>query len=202
MRGFKRYMLGVIVLSGLWAGCASTKVTRVQVEKPIDLSGQWNDYDGRLVSQEVIKNCLEAPWLTNFMKEKGRNPVVIVGHVENRSHEHINTRVFTTHLEKELINSGKVIFVASPEERVEIRQEREDQHQGYTDRVTMAEIGKERGADYMLIGSVNSVKDEVKGKYAILYQVNFELIHLTTNEKSWIGQKEIKKMVENAKFSL
>ncbi len=99
-----------------------------------------------------------------------------------------------------MLNSGKVVFVASPEERESIREERDDMQQGYTDPDSMIAIGKERGADLMLLGSLNSVKDEVRNKFVMFYQVNLELIDLTTNEKVWIGQKEIKKSVKKGKF--
>lgn len=196
-------MAGLIFITAVFflGGCV-TKVERVEVDKKIDLSGEWNDYDASLVSEEMIKDCLQNVWLTDFLKAYGRNPAVIVGHITNRSDEHINSYVFTKDLEKALMNSGKVIFVASSEEREPVRAEREDQQRGYTDPATIKEIGKERGADFMLIGSMNSIKDEVKGKYAVLYQVDLELINITTNDKAWIGQKEIKKLVTKPAFSL
>ena len=200
-------MNGKMILSSMFLavvliGCASTKVSRVEVNRPIDLSGGWNDYDAQLVSQEMITDCLDKPWLTTHMKEKQKNPVVIVGHIENRSDEHINTQVFTKELERSLLNSGKVNFVASPQERDQVREEREDQQRGNTSPESLKKMGRELGADFMLIGSLNSVKDEVKGKMASFYQANLELINLETNEKVWIGQKEIKKMIEQKRFSL
>jgi len=183
-------------------GCTSTKVTRVNVNKRIDLTGEWNDYDASLVSQEMIRDSLEHPWLMNFVKVNGREPFVIVGHVANHSYEHINTQVFIKYLERALINSGKIILVASAEEREQIRQERQQQQGGMTEMESMAAVGKERGADFMLIGSVNSVKDEERRKAVFFYQVNLELIDLSTNVKVWIGQKEIKKFIERSKFSL
>jgi hypothetical protein len=194
-------MLIIVVLSFSIAGCA-TKVKRVNVGDKVDLSGLWNDYDAQLVSKETIQDCLKAPWVETFQREKGKAPVVIVGSVANRSHEHINAQVFTKSLERELLNSGKVKFVASSDERKQMRDERQDQDQGFTDPATMAAKAKETGADYMLIGSINTVKDEAKNQYAILYQVNLELIDLATNQKVWIGQKEIKKVVKNPKVSL
>ena len=53
----------------------------------------------------------------------------------------------------------------------------------------------------MLIGSLNSVKDEVKGKSVAYYQANLELVDLETNEKVWIGRKEIKKFIKIKKYS-
>ena len=197
----KDYLLiiGIFIMVGI--GC-TTKVTRVDVGKKIDLSGSWNDYDAQLVAEEMVKDCMTNPWLNNFSAAKNRNPLVIVDYVSNRSYEHINSQVFTKFLERELLNSGKVTFVASPTERDQIRDERQDQQEGNTLPETIKAIGKERGADFMMIGSINSVKDEVKGKYAVLYQVNLELVDLGSNEKVWIGQKQLKKLVEKSKFSL
>ncbi len=129
--------------------------------------------------------------------------MVIVGDIKNRTDEHINVDVFMKDLEQALVNSSKVRFVASRDERQGIRQERFDQNQeGLTDPETIKQIGKETGADFMLIGSVNSVKDETSGRYVILYQVNTELVDLLTNEKVWIGQNHLKKVVTKSKYSL
>lgn len=190
-----------VLISVFLAGCA-TKVTRVSVDEMIDLSGQWNDYDAMQTAQAMVDDALKARWLQDMAAKKGRNPVVIVGHVSNRSHEHINTGVITKYLERELLDSGKVIFVASSIERDQLRTEREDQQKGFTDPNTIAVIGREKGADVMLIGSINSVQDAIKGKYVILYQVNLEIIDLTDNTKLWIGQKSIKKKVENSKLKI
>jgi len=199
MNSRSMFIVTLMVSTLFLSGCA-TKVKRVSVDKKIDLSGYWNDYDAKLVSEEMIEDCLGRPWLEKFVEKQDRDPVVIVGHVANRSHEHINTQVFTKHLERELLNSGQVVFVASPDERDFIREERDDMQQGYTDPETIKAIGRERGADYMILGSLNSVKDEVRNKFVMYYQANLELIDLTTNEKVWIGQKQIKKSVKKGKF--
>jgi len=193
-------LIGVIFL--IFSGCASTKVTRVSEKTKIDLSGGWNDYDAMLVSEEMIADSLKRPWLGNFDDNNKRMPVVIVGNVRNKTQEHIDAEVFIKYLERELINSGKVIFVASSQERQGLREERDDQQRGFTAEESMAKLGREKGADFMLLGSIHSIKDEKKGKYVVSYQVNLELINLTSNEKVWIGQKQIKKKVEQKRFSL
>ncbi len=195
-------LIGVMTFFIL-AGCSSTKVKRVDVEELIDLSGRWNDTDSRLVAKEMIHDCLIRPWVDDFRDRNKRLPVVIVGLVTNQSHEHISAETFIKDLEKSLINSRKVKFVASKEERGGVREERLAQKQeGFTNPKTIKAIGKETGADYMLIGSINSIKDEVKGRYVILYQVNLELIDMGNNEKAWLGQKHIKKVVQRSKYSL
>ena len=111
----------------LISGCATTKVERIEADKVVDLSGEWNDTDSRLVSEEMIADVLGRSWLTKFTRNSSRQPVVIVGEIRNLSHEHINVNTFVGDMERELINSGKVEFVASSTERGEIREERKDQ---------------------------------------------------------------------------
>ena len=196
------YIAVVISCSLLVAGCASTSVKRLDDDQVVDLSGRWNDTDARLVSEEMIDDCLRRSWYGDFMSKKSGKPVVIVGLVKNKSHDHIDSEVFTKDLERSLINSGKIKFVANSEERVEVRDERDAQQQGYTRADTIKKIGQETGADYILIGSIHSIKDEIKARYVILYQVNLELIDIENNEKVWIGQKSIRKVVKRSKFSL
>ncbi|MCA9405282.1 MAG: penicillin-binding protein activator LpoB [Candidatus Omnitrophica bacterium] len=202
MKSYSNIILSCVFAVFILSGCASTKVERVDTDRQVDLSGEWNDFDAQKVSDEMIADCLDGPWLHEFVKENGDNPVVIIGRVKNQSSEHINTQVFIKQLERALLNSGKVSFVASPDERDELREEREDQQRGFTDPETVAEIGRETGANYMLIGSLNSVKDALKNKYVVLYQVNLELVDLTTNKKVWIGQEELKKVVTKSRLSL
>jgi len=180
-------------------GCATTKVSRINVSEQIDLSGEWNDTDSQLVSAEMIKDALSRPWIDEFISKTGQKPRVIVGTVKNRSHEHINTQTFVKDLERELINSGRVVFVASKEERQEIREEKLDQMTNAS-LATRKQLGEEWGADFILQGQINTILDELENKQLKYYQVELELVNILTNEKVWIGQKKIKKLVQRPKI--
>lgn len=181
------------------AGCGATVVGRVKPDETIDLSGKWNDTDSRLVSEEMINDALNRPWLGNFKRNnKGKMPVVIVGKIQNRSHEHINVQTFVKDLERALINSGEVEFVADKGEREEIREERKDQAVHASEDTAKA-MAEETGADYMLKGSINTIRDKVEGKEVMFYQVNLELMHMETHKKAWIGEKKIKKFIRRAR---
>lgn len=197
----KQFIILLLGTTLLMAGCGP-KVIREDVGKPIDISGRWNDTDARMVADEMINACLTSAWINEFNKATGHTPTVIVGTITNNTYEHINSGVFIAELQKALINSGKVNFVANREERGEIRDERADQQSGNTEPSTISEKGHEVGADFMLKGSINAVEDAIHGKYVMFYQVNLELIDLKTNQKRWIGQKEIKKLVERADLSV
>ncbi len=184
------------VLALMTIGCGSgTRVTRVDAGVVTDLSGRWNDTDSRLVAEAMVKEALASPWLENYTSAKGRQPVVVVGTILNRSHDHINVETFVADLSRELTNSQKVIFVASKGEREEIREERREQAIHALEDTQKAP-GKEIGADYILKGSVSSIPDESDGVRAMFYQVDLEMIDLENNVKSWFGQKKIKKVIE------
>ena len=191
-----RIYWAVILASLLVTGC-STKVTRMDVNEAVDLSGEWNDTDSRLVAEEMIPDALSHPWTSNFAGETGRAPTVIVGTIRNLSHEHINVNTFVADLERALINSGRVEFVASSDERGEIRAERTDQDLNASEE-TRNEAGQEAGADFMLKGQINTIVDAQDDEQVRYYQVDLTMISLANNKKVWLGQKKIKKLVENA----
>jgi len=201
MKKYFSFLL-VLLLAGISSGCSSTAVERIKVEKSVDLSGLWNDTDSRTIAADMIKDVMASPWVTDFRASRNRAPVVIVGFIKNQTQEHINTEVFTKNLESSFIRSGQVKVVASRDERLPVRDERNDQHQGFTDPETIKRIGKETGADFILTGSVNAVKDEYEGRYVIFYQANLELIDIESNQKVWLGQSSLKKIVKRSKYSL
>ncbi len=179
----------------LSAGC-QRRVTRVDTDRAIDLSGRWNDTDSRLVAEEMINDALTRPWLDRFEQANGRAPVIIVGIVRNRSHEHIDAETFIRNMEREFVNSGMVRLVQGAEFREQIREERADQH-AFASSETIAQWYQETGADFILTGTMNSIVDQYRRDKVIFYQVNLDLSHMTTNEKVWIGEKQIRKTVRN-----
>jgi uncharacterized protein (TIGR02722 family) len=175
-------------------GC-KTKVERVGVEEQIDLSGRWNDTDSQLVSQEMVADIASRPWIEEYTSKNGKKPVVVVGTVRNKSSEHIETETFTKDLERELINNGRVTFVANSVERGELRQERKEQ-QTWSTEETQKRLAAETGADFMLQGSIKTIIDQ-EGKESVkFYQVDLEMVNLESNEKVWMGSKKIKKYVK------
>ena len=183
------------------AGCGGTQVRRMDVNEVKDVSGRWNDTDARLVAEEMIQDSMSRPWLSTAQSRKGGPPAVVVQTVRNNSMEHINTDVFVEELQRALINSGKVQFVASEAERAAIRSERADQDVNASDETRKGQ-GEELGADYGLSGTISSVQDKEGGEAVVLYQVNLKLVDVRTNQIVWNGQKKIKKSISRAAATL
>ncbi|HTQ74352.1 MAG TPA: penicillin-binding protein activator LpoB [Burkholderiales bacterium] len=200
MRGHRWLRVGFALLALATVSACSTKVERLDESQAVDLSGAWNDTDSRLVSQEMIQDSLSRAWLQEFRGRAGQSrPAVIVGEVRNMSHEHINTQTFTLEMERALINSGKVDFVANKSERQGIRDERKDQDLNAREDTRNA-MGRELGADFMLSGTINTIVDPNGDTQVRFYQVNMTLISLADNRKVWVGQKDIRKLVTRSKL--
>lgn len=191
------HILQVLVVALLIQACASKRqVTRVDPNTQMDLSGRWNDTDSKQVADEMISDALSRPWLVNFNQNNSERPVVIIGEVLNRSHEHIEASTFIKDIERAFINSGKVRVVENDYFRDKLREEVDNQQVNATEE-TRKEIAQELGADLMMFGSISSTVDSYQKEKIVSYKVNMELVELQSTEKVWIGDKEIKKYIKN-----
>jgi uncharacterized protein (TIGR02722 family) len=192
----------IMMVALLAVGCGGgKKVTRLDTDTVTDLSGQWNDTDARLVAEEMVSDVLTRPWLTNFVEANGHKPVVTVGTIRNMTSEHINTETFTSDFERELINAGTVRFVASHDQRAELREERQEQ-QEFASPETMKRFREEIGADFALMGAIKTIVDQEGGKRVVFYQTDLELINVETMEKVWVGTKKIKKGIAQGDWKM
>ncbi len=193
----KRTFYSLIMASSIliFSSCAH-KVSRVDPNEQIDLSGRWNNTDSRLVSEEMTSRIINANWRLNHQQKEGKKPVVVIGTIYNKSHEHIEAETFTKEVEREFLKSEMVGLVQGGKKREELRAEKADQ-QTNASQSTMKKFGLENGADYILTGSINSIVDSQKRKKEVYYQVDLELTNIETNEVVWIGDKKIAKFVKN-----
>lgn len=190
-------MTGLLMLAGCGGG--GKTVYRTDVGDQIDLSGNWNDVDSQMVSEALMTQITASPWVEDFRAEKGNKPVLIIGTVRNKTPEHIAVKTFIGDLERSFINSSRVKVVASAEERDQVRAERADQ-QEFASQETMKQWGREKGADFMLIGEINTQFDREESDEVKYYQVDCYLVDLEDNTKVWAGVEKIKKFVTRGKY--
>jgi uncharacterized protein (TIGR02722 family) len=177
--------------------CATRQVTRINSDSAPDISGKWNVTDSKLVAEEMTKSVTGSKWLPNHLEAKaGKKPTIIVGLVQNKSHEHIDAETFVKDVEQSFLQNGTIRLVQGGKKREELRGEKADQ-QDNASVSTMKKFGLENGADYILQGSINSIVDAHKKNKVVYYQVNLELTDIQTNEVVWIGDKKITKAVKN-----
>ena len=188
--------------------CSSNpRVTRVDSDAQIDLSGRWNDTDVRIVTRSLIDDCLNSPRVNEFIRQYsaqngGRRPTVVVGSFRNRSSEHIDTSIIARNMEISIVNSGMLEFVAGGTTRDELRAERQDQ-QSNASEDTAAALANETGATFMLTGSVNTIVDRAGNTTVRTYFVTAELTNIETNQRLWMGENsEVRKVIQQPRNRL
>lgn len=188
---------GIVCLVALVvAGGCSPKVTLVDNNQNIYLSGRWNSTDSRQTGVQIADQVLSERWLVNYQEQHmQKKPVVICGTILNKSHEHIDAETFRQDIERAMINSGRVRVVQDAQKRQELRTERAEQQQ-YASETTQKNLANETGADFVLQGTINSIVDQNSKKKLVYYQINLTLTDLETSEVVWIGEKKITKMVQ------
>ncbi len=115
----------VVVAAVALIGCGGKTVNRVETDEQIDLSGNWNDIDSQNVAGDLVDQITDAAWVENHIEQHGTKPAIIVGSIRNKTVDHIPMKTLTADLERAFINSGRVVVVASPDEREQIHDERE-----------------------------------------------------------------------------
>ncbi len=188
-----------LISVSMTASCGGKKrrVTRTATNTQTDLSGKWNDTDARLTADSLIKACFAAGWLPVFKEDNGRKPAIRVRGVVNKTDEHIDAQIFIKSIEKAMVNSARVKVLAQEgAELGSLGAEQDRAASGALSDDTAPSIGNETGADFVVAVRMASILDQIEGTKAKFYKINFELISPTTGEKVWIGDHEIKKMIE------
>jgi uncharacterized protein (TIGR02722 family) len=186
----------IIIFIVLSVSCQPRTVTRINPDTQIDLSGRWNDSDSRLVADKMIHDLFDSERFKEYANANGKKPTIVVGLIKNKTSEHIDAANYIKKFEMAIYNSNVADLVESDEFRDKLRQERAEQ-QDFADPATMAQWGKEIGADLMLFGEMSSETDEYNNRRVVNYVTTLFLTDIETNKRVWYGQHEIKKMVKN-----
>ncbi len=193
----KRLLIAICVALIMSSCAPKREVQRIDASQTVDLSGRWNDTDSRLAADDLTQQVLNHSWINEYRaKNNGKRPILIVGLIHNKSHEHIDAQTFIKDIERAIIKDGSARLVQAGSKREALRAERAEQ-QDFASGETAKQWGLELGADYMLQGTITSIVDAYRKEKIIYYQINLELAHLETNEIVWIGEKKIKKYVNN-----
>lgn len=163
-----------------------------------DLSGYWNDQDARQVAESMITQALQDPWVSEFQQRNdGRRPVIkLKGVIKRTDDRNVNELYFTKQVERALLKSRRVrVVAAAVQEDINVR-ERDRQSQHASDETAKSQ-GEEVGADFTLQTFVNSQNETDGGGRSVrAYLVQMELLDVQTNEKVWIGEEPIRKVIE------
>ncbi|MCY4381423.1 MAG: penicillin-binding protein activator LpoB [Proteobacteria bacterium] len=183
--------LSVVILG---ASCTTFRGEYSDPDAVEIVDDKWNETDARVTAEKAVQKLLtKTAWYQNFLSQKQRKPVIVVGDMTNRTDEHIDTKALTEFVSDELINSGKVRFIDG-ESRAKILDEmRYQTESGEVKQSAARKRGQQIGADFLLVGAVSSSVHSQGKLKTVTYQTLMRLTSLETSEIIWSHKERIKK---------
>ena len=175
----------------IMSGCmASTKNLNPADEVHYDASYDFSDK--KQIVDRLVDPLLSA---SQFFPVQVK-PILIVYPVVNETSEHIDTSGITDEIRMKLLRSGKIRFI-NEHQRENIQMETSYQYQGFVDPAQRVEQGRQLGADYILSGTLRSIKKKqpkqwrLYKKERIYYSLDLTLTDLKTGEMVYADQAEL-----------
>ncbi len=184
----KKYLVLLLTLM-LAAGCV---LLRGPGHPDADARGRWDSSDARRAVRTLVGEMMSSDWLERFREGHDHPPALLLGELTNETREEIDTDALSSRLLGALRSSGDVTVAES--------NELPSGESGEGDRSyeRLMRIGREAGADYLLVGNLHALarRTENPERALVSYRLNLELIDITSNRKAYIGNWQIKKLVE------
>ena len=183
---------GIALLPGCAAFRASTQPVDVTQEQ--HFTERFDASDMRTITGKVVDQFLGS----KFMASQESPPVMMIAGVQNRTHDHIDTKNITDRIRQLIFETEAVRFV-NEARRADLLAE-----QGYqAAHVTpeqQAAIGQQLGAQYMISGSLTEMKSsspkQVRVSKQVIrdYKFTLEVTDLVTGEITWLAEEEFARL--------
>lgn len=183
------------------AACGGPKTGRVggdgevvyeDAEAEETVNTQWGSTDLQLTAESMTQSLLASPWITKTEAA----PKIRLREVKNYTDEHIDTKGITDKIRVKLLQSGAVRFLADENNLDDVMAER-----ALTETATVRGENKlMTDTDYIITGSVRSIRKRTKTVGDVFYQITLELVDPQSGEIRWADGKEIRKRTTKPKL--
>lgn len=184
-------VIGWLVM--LSAGCATTPTVQYGSADQVEtVTTEFGSTDLQMIAEKMVNSLLATPLL-----QSGKQPVLYVHKVQNRTDEHIDTTSITDKIKVTLLKSGRVRFSAVGEVNDEILRQLEYQtRSGAVDPGTAKNFGRQVGADYFLFGEIASIKKRSGRVEDVYFKITLNLVNISSGLIEWADEKEIRKQAK------
>ncbi|MBH46794.1 MAG: hypothetical protein CME71_01345 [Halobacteriovorax sp.] len=192
-------LLFILALLLNLTACGSFKAKRVDSaesdEKAMEITDKWVQGDTERVVQDVLKDISTHKGYKRWLRDLGREPRVFISEVQNLTSEaYFPINDINDEFLNEISASGDFVLVDA-EARDKILKEITYQNDGMVDPKTAKSIGKQTGADLLILGNVYMEPQTRDGKTIKQYSIN---IRMTDIEK---GIEVLRTRTKLSKFS-
>ncbi len=182
----KKLCLFVLLALSL-VGCSSFKAQRVDRtegdEKALSITDKWVQRDTEDAVKDLIKQMERHPSFQEVLKNSKKKLKIFIAEVQNETSEpYFPIRDINDELLNEFSYSGKFTLVDA-EARGKLLKEIQYQNDGMVDPAQAKSIGKQFGADVLVLGSVRMQPESRDGKTIKQYSVNLRMTNLETSEE-------------------
>ncbi len=151
-------------------------------------SDKFVEADLQMIAEKLTGSLLSQDDILNSGK-----PTVLMSLMVNDTDEHIDMKSLSDKIRTLLFKSKKMKFI-NETLRPTVKEEIEYEEGDFVDPQTAKRRGHQVGADYLVSGSISSIKQPVGRQEVVYYKVTLELTDLSTNIIAWTDEIEIKKL--------
>jgi len=182
------------------SGCGPKAFTQGKYVDPTKinlLSDKFNENDMQLIVKKLV-NSLIQDGAVGTLKEK---PILAISRVANRTSEHIDLKLLTDKLRKELIASRRFRFI-DIEARANLQKEYDyNKASGNVDQTTV-NAPQQIAVRFLISGDIGSYVQQVGDDKLVYYKLTLNLTDTKTNEILWSDDKEVRKSFEKQSLGL
>lgn len=185
---FKFTRLALLCLAlAVTAACGGTTVQYGDAEDVETVNANWGSTDLQATAQKMTQSLLDSDWIRLAQAK----PKIRLREVKNLTNEHIDTKAITDTIRVDLMQSGRVRFLADDGNLDQVFAERD-----FTESATRRGENKLlTDTDYIISGSVRSITKSSANKKQRdnYYLIIMEMIDPQSGELVWSGKNEIRK---------
>jgi uncharacterized protein (TIGR02722 family) len=183
----------LIVALPLVFGCATGKSTYVDPSTIDEKGAQFGDTDLKLMSEEMVSDLMQSPFLEKVDKP---TTISIVG-IENKTSEYIDTDDIADKIMVALIKYGSGTFEFVDRAMIEeTMKEFELGSSGVVSTAEATQLGKAAGVNFLMTGSLSSITKVDRKEDQRFYRLSLRLVDVERNTISWVHEKEIRKVAK------
>ncbi|MDR0934495.1 MAG: penicillin-binding protein activator LpoB [Burkholderiaceae bacterium] len=194
-------IFGCAAAALLLAACSGPQVGRVSGEGEVvyedaqaveTVTTKWGSTDLQSTAESMAQSLLASKWIA----QASAPPRVRLRDVRNYTDEHIDTKGITDKIRIKLLNSGQVRFLTDKGNMDDVFEERDLNELATKRRENKLMLD----ADYIVTGSVRSIRKRTKNVGDVYYQITLELTDPQSGEVKWADEKEIRKRTTKPKI--
>jgi uncharacterized protein (TIGR02722 family) len=203
MKKLRHYSSGFVCIAviAVLSGCSGPQVGRVSGDGSVvyedaqaveTVTSRWGSTDLQATAESMTQSLLASKWVAQAYS----SPKIRLREVKNYTDEHIDTKGITDKIRIKLLNSGQVRFLTDRGNMEDVFDERDlnELATKRTENMLMMD------ADYIITGSVRSIRKQTKNVGDVYYQITLELTDPQSGEIKWADEKEIRKRTTKSTF--